>query len=202
MTITDWLTALGTIALAVLALTAWQTAIRTLNQMREDSQEKREDSARATRPYVHVELVPSLHHGPAWDLVLANTGRTTARELRVTVDGDPYPSDQVGEVLEGALHRTFLLVPGARLRMMWRREGSEANKIEPTGMPLKVTLRVAYADDAGETYGDQFDLDLEGVGRAVPMAATGEAIQGRDYDLRNVRLGIDALSKHVGELRR
>jgi hypothetical protein len=93
-------------------------------------------------------------------------------------------------------------VPGARLRMMWRREGSEASKIEPTGMPLKVTLRVAYADDASMTYGDRFDLDLEGVGRAVPMAATGESYQGRDNDLRNVRLGIDALSKHVGELRR
>lgn len=214
------LTATGTFLLAYFAYRAWSVASATLEaarqsalagreaaeqsrltvlQMRSDSETMREDSARNSRPYVYAELVPSLWGVGHWDVVIQNLGRSIARNVELSLI-DEMPDDVIGRNLQGVTERLFTLAPSARLRFSWRTslKGHEA------GMDGKIPVQIDYYDDNGEPYHEDVILDTSVLGDAFPAPTVGAKVdKGTDEEsLKNVRLALEALNTHVGELRR
>lgn len=81
-------TAIFTLGLVVVAVIAWRTARKTLEASTRASQaaeaaneQARLDSIEQTRPYIYVELVPSLAGIGQFDVRITNVGRSTARSL-------------------------------------------------------------------------------------------------------------------------
>lgn len=153
-----WWTAIATLLLVGGALLTFWVAVNTLRQMKLDSHAQ-------TRPYVYAKLDPSVG-GPTWDLVIANTGRSTARNVRLSLSNWPDAGDRVVDDVRKMFDVPHALPPNTRIRILWNlnptrkkdEEGSEGF-IEPT------TLRAEYTDDQSkETYLDEYPLNADLLG--------------------------------------
>lgn len=200
-------TAAATVALAVYAYSTAKAAKDTLR-------ESRRASALSVRPYVAVSVVPGLQGGGRWDLLLENTGKSLARDVRVEVlDGvEPIAGGVLREGLVRWLSQSHTLAPGARVRIMWRwsaeRGGSNA---EEDGMPADSRVSLTYTSTDGSVqYGDGevYELETELFGKASPAPQQGSNANGTPSADRQARALLDidhalrALNTHVGELRR
>lgn len=213
-------TALGTLLLAIFAYRAWSVARATLDaarlsadasreaayqssqtviQMREDSAAMKADSARKARPYVYLEVVSSLWGPGFWDLVVRNEGRSIARNIQLHLNPE-VPADEIGNDLVRAVNRTHTLTPSSHLRFSWRVSIDGADE----GMPAESMASVTYQDDKGMGFGDEFLLDAPASADAMPAPTVGAEAAPNDPDpaTRNIRLGLEAIATHLGELRR
>ena len=206
-TVTDWITAVAALITALLtlgllgaALWAATAARDTLAQMKTDSEGQRQDSARATRPYVHARMVPSIAGLDAWDLVIENTGRTAAYDLTLEID----PKDEMqdpGDIV-AAMTRKFAeaghtLHPGGSFRMYLVVGATEE---DPTGF-RRATVTLQYTDSEGERYVERpVTLDPDTVG-STPAPFTGK-VKNKDDDgsiPKNTLNTLRAIAHHLGE---
>jgi hypothetical protein len=211
-----WLAAYAALATAILSLgllvgavLAWRVAKATLDQSKAAHRQMEKDSVEQTRPYVYAHLVPGLAGTSTWDLLITNTGKSTAREL--LIDCDPWP--EIDDELTGPLRKMFStpqsLPPGVSLRTMWKLGLGENERwadgtTDPAGIASGATLRLTYtSDDASKpSYRDVYRLDDSVIGM-TPVPSTGPAakpgLTAAEKDLHNV---LRAATLHLGELRR
>lgn len=209
-TFTDWIsayaafiTAFITFGLLVAAGLAYYAARDTLTQMREDSAARRDDSARATRPYVHARMVPSIAGLDTWDLIIQNTGQTAAHDLHLTItplNDAPIPDDDVTAPLLRLASAGLTVHPGERLRSFWV---LLAESPDPTGFPPS-RVAVTYEDSEGTPYTERpvlFDPSSVGL---TPVPYTGsESPRNRSGSgVRNVENALRAIARNVGETNR
>lgn len=177
------ITAIGTLGLVVGAFFAWRTARNTLEQMERDSKAQ-------ARPYLHAELSPSIAGAPVWDLVIRNTGRSSARNVRGTLDGYPEgPFDLVVWEVRRELEEGRTIAPTSALRLIWftgnRRKG-ETTTESSIGYSDPRTLSLTYSDDQGETFTDSFRLAPVQIAPAPskgPVSSKADGVEKRMSDL-------------------
>ncbi|WOO97803.1 hypothetical protein [Micrococcus terreus] len=186
-------TAVFTGLLALFACLAWRAAANTLDQMKKEAKESaaaqqrhlgliqrdmdsrqqantatlehlKADSAAQTRPYVHAELGYSVAGGKAWDIIIRNTGRSMARNLRAELDGWPHgPADQVVQDAWTLLSTPRTLPPDTIIRALWNL-GPRADGTTPesaVGFSASRVITFYYDDAMGKSYVDTFELDLD-----------------------------------------
>lgn len=208
--ITDWIVAVSSTLTAVLtagllaaAVWAAKAAVRTLAQMKTDSAGQRADSARATRPYLHARIAPSVAGIDTWDLIVENTGRSAAHNVQLQItprDGAKVPDDLITQPARRFAHAGHTLHPGVSVRMYWV---AGASAEDPTGFP-RATVVLRYADGEGVTYEERpVALDPDTIG-ATPAPFTG-AVAGNDSEKdipKNTLNSLRAIAHHLGESNR
>lgn len=195
-----WLTTLATVGLLIAAIAAGKIALKTLRQIEHDSKAQ-------ARPYLYASLAPSLAGSPIYDLVVENTGASTARRVWISCSGFPESPDDVAERLKVFLDVEHTIPPRVRLRNYWRIElatghswGDGTN--EPAGMPAQAEVVLTYSDDTGNEYTDMFHLDKRTIDFApVPQRGPGA---GRDLSVeqKDTHEMLSVIAQAIGELRR
>lgn len=199
-----WLTAIGSVATALFTAFLWLVAWRTLFGARDQLGLLSKQAAREGRPFVSAEVVPGLHGGGFWDLVVKNYGRTAARNVRFEFESwEPVdPDDHITERLIAYLDAAHMLVPGAHHRVMWRMNEEPHAKRPAAGADARSSLGVEYNDDQGERFTDTFEFNLDVLGPVFPTPTSGPEVPGAGKDLANIERALRTLNVHVGELRR
>ncbi len=80
-----WTAAIGSILTALATSGLVAVAWFALGGTRDQVKLIQEDSRRRTRPYVYLQIEPGLHGPGHWDLVVKNTGRTSASDVVINV---------------------------------------------------------------------------------------------------------------------
>lgn len=215
-TTTDWLSviaawiaalaALGTVLLtAGLLWAAWRayrTASSTLKQMRQDSEAQREDSARATRPYVYARIAPGLAGEGSWDLVVENLGRTAAYDLRAKIVASDVRTDVIATAVQRFATAGTMLPPGARIRTFWSMDADvNADPAERMGYP-RAEVTLTYTDSEHKEYVDRpVVLDSEDLG-LTPVPSSGPTAHGANTVERDTVHALRAIARHLGERNR
>lgn len=184
------LTAAATLGLVVGAFLAWRTARKTLLQMERDSKAQ-------ARPYLHAELSPSIAGSPAWDLVIRNTGRSSARNVRGTLDGYPEgPFDLVICEVRRELEEGRTIAPTSALRMFWFMGDRQKGVTTPdssTGYADPRTLSLTYSDDQGATFSDSFQLAPVPIAPAPSKGPISPRAQGVEKRMSDIVQAIGSL---------
>ena len=215
-------TAVLTLALVVLAAVAWKTAAGTLEESRKASvaaqksalaaevanDRLRLDSAERTRPYVYVEVLPSIAGTPTWDVRIRNTGQSAARAVRITPVTWPTRDDLVIDSLRELCETPLTLPPTCSIRAVWRigppREGETVEGPQEMGMDERVRVRIEYLGgegEAAESFSEEFELLTRGTG-LWPVPEDGPEPTGLKGDLRKFYLLGQALARRIGEISR
>lgn len=195
-----WLTALATVGLVLGAVIAWRTAKETLKQMRHDSISR-------ARPYLYATLAPSLNGGSKYDLLIENTGASTARKVRATCLEFPSAPDDIAEKIKRFLNAEHTMPPGVRLRNYWRlcletgHTWSDGTT-EPAGMPERTSLILDYEDDEGRKYQDTYHLDVVSL-MFAPMPTKGSEVKASlSPEQKDTHKMLGIIAAALGELRR
>lgn len=212
--VTDWISAISAGVVAVLTLFlawfAWDTlhaAKRTLDATRAAQHQVREDSIERHRPYVSASVEPGLHGPGHYDLVLRNTGLTTARALAFDLEPWPDALDDVASAVQVMANEPRDLAPRTSIRTVWRLEAGEGRLFgdgtSRAGLPASGLLRLRYDSDERSrgTYTDRFTFDVERSG-LWPLPESGSEHAGSNASEKELRSILRAIARHVGELRR
>lgn len=201
-TFTDWISAWSaaitvglTFGVLVAALWAASAARDTLAQMKSDSMGQRQDSARATRPYVHARIVPSIAGGDSWDLVIENTGKTAAHLLELEIYAEHVPEDDVTEAVYQFAKAHLTVHPGQHMRSFWT---LKATSKKPTGFPSAL-VTVRYEDSEETPYEERPVLLAPQTLGQTPLPWTGAEIEGKTGDPANTVFALRAIAHHLGE---
>jgi len=203
---------------AVFAYVAWRTAKAALIASREASEaakasaeaaraandQARLDSREQTRPYVWVEVVPGLAGVSTYDVRIANTGKSAARQLTLRYDEWPESVDHIAGPLRELFDTPRTLPPGASIRSMWRLEGAFTDGTTEAGMGKSGTIEVSYvSDDPSQVapYSDQYEVMIDKAG-LWPVGDLGPDAGGLKGDARRFYLLGQALVSRVAELKR
>lgn len=200
-------TALVTAIVAIRTLrasrTASEAATMAAEAAREANEQYRRDSRERTRPYVFVELLPSLT-GPAnWDLRIANSGQTSARNLVLDSNAWPESPDDITTSLQGLFRTPRTLPPGCQIRAIWRLTGRFTDGTSVAGSAESASISVSYESDDPESpvYQDCFDISSLTIGY-TPAGETGPTPEGLQGDARKFYVLGQALVRRVAELAR
>lgn len=194
-------TAVFTFGLLLAAVGAGLVALRTLRQMQADS-------AAQARPYVFLQVVPSLAGGEAvWDVLMQNGGRSTAANILVQLDR-PWPvrgdSDQVTVGLRALFETPQTLAPGQRVRTYWSMpEDRDSTPRHEMGLKDAVA-RVSYSgvDADRSPFMDTYNLRTTSIGH-TPVPADGlDPDKNWDGDKKKYYSVAQAIARSIGELRR
>ncbi|MCP3420336.1 hypothetical protein [Nocardioides pinisoli] len=200
-----WLTAIGSVATALFTAFLWIVAWRTLSGAKDQLELLTKQAVREGRPFVSAEVVPGLHGPGFWDLIVTNTGRTAAREIRFDFE-EWTPQDDKDHITEHLLvylNATHMLVPNARHRVLWRANDDPTTSMTAAGVPPRFNLGISYEDDQNTAYSDSFDFDVEVIGSVSPAPTQGPRVSsGNEKELANIERALRTLNTHVGELRR
>jgi hypothetical protein len=155
----DWVSAERVVALATMGqlVVLIVAALYARAQVRE-ARELRKDEA---RPYVVVDFEPD--RVPFVNLVVANLGRTMARNVRIEVDPPfdssvyrkgPVPLARFKLFSEGIPS----LAPGKRIVLLFDQMYDRAEELE---LPDSYRVRLSYEWDGGEPLSEELRLDLD-----------------------------------------
>lgn len=197
----DVATAWATMAGVAVAIAATTFALIQLRMIRADSNAR-------TRPYVQVDVVPGLQGPGSWDLIIENTGASSAHD--VIVDGGEYEAQDTADHIVPNLAKYLLqpkvLVPGARRRIMWAY--STENPTVRAGVVSPRELKVSYLGDRSRSrfrrwrnFSETFVVGDELLGAVSPAPNEGPIPTGDDQ-LARIDRALRTLNTHVGELRR
>lgn len=154
------ITALATIATAIIAIQALRAAAR--------------DSADRSRPIVIAEFQLAEESDTSCDLIICNYGQSLAKNVVVKFSDDLESGVDDEERAPGEnLRRRYenpigVLSPNHQLRNTWwfgiqPESGSDAAKesrmVNGNALPDQVTISISYTDLQGTTYSDEFELD-------------------------------------------
>lgn len=195
-----WVTALATIALVIAAIWAGRIAVDTLRQMKADS-------AAQTRPYLYVHLVPSIGGVAAWDLVIKNSGRSSARAVTLGTNNWPDRQDRMLDALKVMFKTEQTLPPGVSIRCLWRAEtpeGTTDSSGKPiVGMPKTCSVDVHYrGDDDGVWYSDTFNFSSETIGMTPAPAAGPNPSPSLSPGEKSMHKMLSRIAQSIGELSR
>lgn len=172
-------TAILTLGLRVGAIAAWHTAKKSLEQAREAQLQIKLDSIEQTRPFVHARIVPGLGGPSAWDLIVSNSGKSSAVDLTIETDDWPENHDTIVTELQRMFSTKQTLPPGVNLRSFWRIDpmpGSTRSDggSEVDGMPRTAasTLKYTSQDPSNPQYEDTYVISNESIG-LTPVASKG-----------------------------
>jgi len=211
-----WFTAIATAVGVLVAggalVAAWWQIRQTGSQLREASLENERNVEAQTRPYLGVEFVSGVGGAPAMDIVIANTGRTTASNIRLTLVNDfvaQSADDQIGPALGRLFAVPFTLAPQTRRRVFWRIPDQEnAQPRGDMGGPIEGTVELLYdwveEGRPTSTYREQVDYDLSEYPKLMPGPYTGGVRAGNSVEasMTNAVNSLRAIATHVAELRR
>lgn len=161
------LTAIATVGLVVGAIMAWQVAKANLRHLRDDSRAQ-------TRPYVYAQLVPGIAGAPTWDLIVRNSGRSSAKNLQIDVSAWPE-TDDVIVALKNLFETPQTLPPGTSIRTFWslgKRHDPQSTGATGIDIPVDLTVRYGSDDPDAPNYTETFRIDSEGIG-PTPVAHSG-----------------------------
>lgn len=182
----------GAVGTVGAVLVAWLTLGGAKRQLEEEG-----------RPYVSVQLAPSLWGSGNWDVVVVNHGKTTARHVVIEVT-DPAnlepqnEDDKITAALLRTLRTPVDLVPGERLRYAWRFDHGDSNI--HMGVAVNTDIHLVYANDKGQRF-HGFRVLRSDLGEVIPAPAEGPTSSDRDV-LKNINHALRTLNQHIGELRR
>lgn len=174
---------------------------------RNANEQAERDSIERTRPYVFVEVVAGLAGISTYDLVIRNTGKSSARGVILQFNPWPDEIDDIAEKLQKMMKTPRDIPPGSSLRTIWHLGTSEnetfSDGTKQAGMPLAGTIRVQYGSDEPKrkTYTDSYPFDVNSAG-LWPAPTTGPEARGLDKNERSFYKAIQTLTHHVGEMRR
>lgn len=169
-TIGDVATALLTLLLVALAAWAGWTAVKTLDQTRQNSIDQ-------TRPYVFAQVVPSIAGSSIYDLIIQNTGQSTARNLTISCPQFPAEPDLLAAAIGKLFDIQHVLPPQGRIRTYWHFSGEDRTWSDgegDMGLPPVAEVDVAYDGPDGH-YEDTFALNI-GVYAMMPIGARGHEV--------------------------
>ncbi|GEM_PF-4713604 len=130
---------LSTLAAVGALLVSVATLFVAVIQIGRASRQLRADSEERTRPYIFLDVVPGLQGTRVWDLIISNTGKTTARDVRISLNQDlpTDEADKVGPNLAKLFEAGLTLPPGSRLDSpAWKPSTSDvAFREVPSGCP-------------------------------------------------------------------
>lgn len=169
-TIAAWVTAIATLGLVVGAFIAWRVASSTLVQMKKDSKAQ-------ARPYVHVWIVPSIGGKHSWDLLVKNTGRSTARNLKMSADVWPE-NDALVDALRNFFNAGQSLPPNSTIRTYWcLGERNHPLSTGATGFDIATTVHLTYEGiEPEDKFTESFRLDPKSLGM-TPLGFSGEELK-------------------------
>lgn len=158
-----WGSVLANFGLLAVAVIAGILAFKQLRQMKNDSFDR-------SRPYVAVQVIPSIGGRASYDLLVHNLGSSRAHSMTMKLI-EPIQlehSDEFSEAIGKVFSRERSLVPGERIRLYWRlgleeghtwadEEGEAATRA--LGMPERTLVQVDYRDERGNSFSEQFWLD-------------------------------------------
>lgn len=222
MLLPTWIGALATavgvlVAIAAILLTYRQVRL-TAEQLRAASKQAAQDSEDRTRPYVAMNIVPSIASSGALDLVVTNTGATAATNVRFELLNAEFglsdDDTRVGPDLRSFFSTPFELAPGARMRLFWHLPESAADRSDKPGAmgaPVTGELRATYGRDVDgqpgtHEYVTKHHYDFTLWPKITPQAWTGKTNEGSPSDplthLKNINFGLRAIAHHLGETTR
>lgn len=215
--IPDWITAVATVGAVVVAAAAIWPAARQVRLAAEQAQKTAardaQDSEERTRPYVSVDLVPGVAGSSSVDAVIENYGKSTARDIRLSLADREFGAlsegDRVGPALGRLFAAGFDLPPGGRRRIFWHMPARpSANPPGALGAPQDAEVVVAYGwtPSDGRTrreYSERLRYNLDDVLSITPVPDTGPkaAGSGIDVEAKNVVHSLRAVAQHLGALR-
>ncbi|WP_156911364.1 hypothetical protein [Arsenicicoccus bolidensis] len=209
-TVAAWagvVTALATIGLVIAGWYAYKAANKSWKASTEANDQAKHDSIEQTRPYVYVEWLPSVAGEHTIDMRVTNSGRTSARNLRMECNDWPEPMDDLADGVLRMMKTARTLPPGCSFRNYWLIQTPQNTRMDGqedphhAGMGKLATVTVRYeGDPAQPPYEDQFTFDLDGWG-LVPMPTEGPVVNGTPSPKQWYRLGQTVLGK-LGELGR
>jgi hypothetical protein len=154
----EWLSAERLVAAAAVGqLAVLAYAARYARNQVAEARELRKEQA---RPFVVVDFEPE--EPPFVNLVIANLGRTMARNVRIEVDppfdssvyrSDPVPLAKLKLFTEGIP----ALAPGKRIVLLF----DQMIHREELDLPLTYGVRLTYEWDGGDPLSDELRLDLD-----------------------------------------
>lgn len=207
-------TALGVLLALVAVILTYRQVRQTSRQMREAARREAQDSEAQTRPYLGIDIVPSLSGNGAFDIVIQNFGRTSARDIVLGLADDEFGPQSEHDVIGPALARLFAsgfdLAPGARRRVFWRLDDEEgAQPRGDMGAPIVGTVHATYEwwpddDRSARRYSETIRYDLTEYPKLIPMAGSGPKTEGSSTDVirRNAVHALRRIAQAVGELQR
>jgi len=200
------------VACVAIALTLVQVRA-TAKELRENARREANDSEERTRPYLSVDVVPSLAGVPAVDVVLVNSGRTAARDVRLEVVGAPFEERFAGDQITPAMGRAFAsgfdIAPASRRRYYWHFPATPtASPSGEMGAPAvgEILLRYQWrpeGDAAIRHYEERYSYNLADLLRLTPVPFSGSrADTGSNRFERNVEHALRAIAQNVGNRNR
>lgn len=210
---TAWVT-LGGVVVAVFALLAVVRQIRDAGKQMKDSAIENEKNLQAqTRPYLGVEFVSGVAGAPSMDIVIANSGRTTASNILLNIEGgfnSQSEEDQIGPALGRLFAVPFDLAPNTRRRVFWRiPDETGRDPRGDIGAPVKGAVLIGYDWERSPGasvvhYEEQVTYDLTEYPKLMPSPRTGPKQQGNSVEVAatNVVHVLRAIAEHIAELRR
>ncbi|MGO4104704.1 hypothetical protein AB4Y63_12180 [Leifsonia sp. YAF41] len=214
----SWIEAIATlvgviVALAAIVFTVVQLRL-TSRQMRETAIQEAQNSEAQTRPYIGIDIVPGIAGAGSIDIIIENHGRTTARNIRVSLVGDTFRAQSDGDVIGEALGRLFAtsfdLAPGARRRVFWQIPADENSSPRGhMGTPVAAGIAFVYDWAPGDdrpvrNYADSIQYDLTEYPKLIPLPSTGSTAQGASPETQSKNLlhTLRAIAANVAEIRR
>lgn len=217
-----WIGALATAAGVLVAIGAVLFTYRqvrlTAEQLRRASVQAAQDSEDRTRPYVAMNIVPSIASNGGLDLVLTNTGTTAATNVRFELLNAQFglsdDDTHVGPGLREFFSTPFELAPGARMRLFWHLPESAADQSDKPGAmgaPGTGEVKATYSRDVdgqpgAREYVTKHRYDFTLWPKITPQGWTGSTNQGKSDDpithLKNINFGLRAIAHHLGETTR
>ncbi|MDQ1060461.1 hypothetical protein QFZ23_004362 [Arthrobacter globiformis] len=202
-------TAALTLGLLVGAIAAWHTAKESLKQARAAQLQIKLDSIEQTRPFVFARIVPGIGGVSTWDLVVSNSGKSSAEDLIIDTDDWPENDDLIVTALKRMFSTKQTLPPGVSLRSFWRIDptpGSRRSDGGPDvdGMPRTATLKLTYTsqDPTKPLYNDTYVISNENIG-LTPVASKGPDPSSRLSDGEaSLHKMLGRIVQSIGELRR
>lgn len=201
-----WVSANAALATAVLslgllvgALLAWRVAKATLDQSKAANRQMELDSIEQTRPYVYARIVPSIGGNAAWDLIVRNSGRSSANALTIKVSQWPE-QDAVTKALRTMFEHPQILPPDTSIRTYWflgPRDSPGTTGATGFDIPVDITVTYSGPGPGPQVYTETFHLDPLTLG-LTPEAASGVNINKPTEELKKMREIVRALN----ELRR
>lgn len=214
----SWIEAIATlvgvvVALAAIVFTVLQLRL-TSRQTRETAIQEAQNSEAQTRPYVGIDIVPGIAGAGSMDIIIENHGRTTARNIRVSLVGDTFRGQSDGDVIGEALGRLFAtgfdLAPGARRRVFWQIPADENSSPRGhMGTPVAASIAFVYewapgVDRPVRNYEDSIQYDLTEYPKLVPLPSSGSTTPGASPEAlsKNFLHVLRAIAANLAEIRR
>lgn len=213
-----WIEAIATLVGVVVAITAIVFTVvqlrLTARQMRDTAIQEAKNSEARTRPYVGIEIVPGIAGSGSMDIIIENHGKTTARNIKVSLVDDTFRAqsegDEIGEALGRLFATGFDLAPGAHRRVFWQFPADENSSPQGhMGTPVAAGIRFSYEWFPGDErplrrYEDSIQYDLTEYPKLIPLPGTGSTAHGTSPEAQNKNLlnALRAIASNVAEIRR